>query len=154
MTKLNVFHRTIVRSTSMAACLFVAAVAAGRWVAAVAAQEFEIVRSTIDGGGVMRSTGGDFELSGTIGQPDVGAMTGDNGSMRLTGGFWFSLAAGDCNDDGGVNLFDFIALKDCLTGPAPGAGVGDPPCPCLDFDDDGDVDILDFAAFQVAFEGS
>jgi len=32
------------------------------------AQEFEISRSTVEGGGVMRSTGGDFDLSGTIGR--------------------------------------------------------------------------------------
>ena len=30
--------------------------------------EFEFTRSTIDDGGVMRSTGGEFELSGTIGR--------------------------------------------------------------------------------------
>ncbi len=41
---------------------------------------------TIDAGGGMRSTGGDFELSGTIGQPDAGTMSG--GDFELTGGFW------------------------------------------------------------------
>jgi hypothetical protein len=42
---------------------------------------------TVDGGGVMFSTGGDFELSGTIGQPDAGGpLTG--GDFELTGGFW------------------------------------------------------------------
>ena len=33
---------------------------------------YEITRSTIDGGGVMQSTGGEYELSGTIGQHDAG----------------------------------------------------------------------------------
>jgi len=44
------------------------------WSVALAlGQEFEISRSTVDGGGAMRSTGGEFELSGTIGQPDKSA---------------------------------------------------------------------------------
>ena len=47
---------------------------------------FEITWYSIDGGGGMRSTGGDFELSGTIGQPDAGRMSG--GDFTLTGGFW------------------------------------------------------------------
>ena len=47
---------------------------------------FEIPKSTIDGGG-GRSTGGSFELTGTIGQPDAGqSLTG--GNFRLSGGFW------------------------------------------------------------------
>lgn len=40
---------------------------------------------TIDGGGGT-STGGNYSLSGTIGQPDAGLMTG--GSYSLAGGFW------------------------------------------------------------------
>ena len=36
------------------------------------AVEFEVTRSTIDGSGdVMRSAGGEFELSGTIGKPTI-----------------------------------------------------------------------------------
>ena len=41
--------------------------------------------STIDGGG-GRSTGGDFALVGTIGQPDAGQMSA--GDYVLSGGFW------------------------------------------------------------------
>jgi hypothetical protein len=41
--------------------------------------------STIDGGG-GRSSGGDFALVGTIGQPDAGKMAG--GDYKLSGGFW------------------------------------------------------------------
>src|SRR3989304_4093527 len=73
--------------------------------AAAVAQQFEVSRFTIDGGGVMRSTGGDFELSGTIGQPDAGAMTG--GDFTLNGGFWFEGVPSDCNEDGVGNLFDY-----------------------------------------------
>jgi len=42
----------------------------------------------IDGGGGT-STGGEYSLSGTIGQPDAGILTG--GDYRLNGGFWLPL---------------------------------------------------------------
>ena len=41
---------------------------------------------SIDGGGAMLSTGGSYSLSGTIGQPDAGALSG--GGYTLNGGFW------------------------------------------------------------------
>ena len=47
--------------------------------------DYEISWSTIDGGGA-RSTGGDYALVGTIGQPDAGEMAG--GDYKLSGGFW------------------------------------------------------------------
>jgi hypothetical protein len=49
------------------------------------AQSFSIDWYTIDGGGGT-STGGAYQLSGTIGQSDAGAMSG--GNYSLTGGFW------------------------------------------------------------------
>ena len=50
------------------------------------AQTYSIDWYKIAGGGGM-STGGTYQISGTIGQPDAsGAMAGDNYS--LTGGFW------------------------------------------------------------------
>jgi hypothetical protein len=49
------------------------------------AQNFAIDWSTIDGGGGT-STGGVYSVSGSIGQPDAGAMSG--GIFSLTGGFW------------------------------------------------------------------
>ncbi len=111
---------------------------------------FVVTRYTVDGGGVMRSTAGDFDFSSTIGQPDAGAvMTG--GDFEVTGGFWFGLAAGDCNDDGSVNLFDFVELNACFSGP--GGGLTEPGCACLDFDRDDDVDILDFGRIQSGFTG-
>ena len=45
---------------------------------------------SIDGGGGT-STGGVFSVSGTIGQPDAGHMTG--GMFTLDGGFWGIIAA-------------------------------------------------------------
>ena len=54
------------------------------------AQDFAIDWLTIDGGGGT-STGGVFSVSGTIGQPDAGVMSG--GSYSLIGGFWGIVAA-------------------------------------------------------------
>ena len=47
--------------------------------------QYEISWYTIDGGG-GRSTGGDFTLTGTIGQPDAAYSRG--GNYELLGGFW------------------------------------------------------------------
>lgn len=118
-------------------------------VAAGDPQEFEITRSTIDGGGVMRSTGGDFELSGTIGQPDAGVMSG--GDFELAGGFWFELPPTDCNDDGIVSLLDHETFAACLSGP--GGGIDASPCPCFDVDGDRDITLSDFARLQAGFTG-
>jgi len=54
--------------------------AAGVW-----AQNYEISWYKIAGGGGT-STNGSYSLSGTIGQPDAGMMSGSN--YTLTGGFW------------------------------------------------------------------
>jgi hypothetical protein len=56
---------------------------------AVLAPDYSIPWYTIDGGGGT-STGGVYSVSGTIGQPDAGAMNG--GNYSLVGGFW-SVAA-------------------------------------------------------------
>ena len=111
--------------------------------------DYEITRSTIDGGGVMQSTGGDFELSGSIGQPDAGVIIG--GDFELTGGFWFELPPTDCNDDGIVSLLDHETFTACLSGP--GGGIDASPCPCFDVDGDGDITLSDFAQLQAGFNG-
>lgn len=54
------------------------------------AQNYSIDWHTIDGGGGT-STGGVYSVSGTIGQPDTGAMSG--GGYSLAGGFWGILSA-------------------------------------------------------------
>lgn len=54
------------------------------------AQNFAIDWFTIDGGGGA-SSGGAYTLSGTIGQPDAGVMSG--GNFTLQGGFWSVVAA-------------------------------------------------------------
>lgn len=47
--------------------------------------QFEVTRHTVDGGGGS-SEGGVFRVSGTVGQPDAGDLSG--GGYQLTGGFW------------------------------------------------------------------
>ncbi len=53
---------------------------------ALAQGGYELSWWTVDGGGHTDSTGGGYELGGTIGQPDAGALAG--GSYILGGGFW------------------------------------------------------------------
>ncbi len=48
---------------------------------------FEITHSTIDNGG-GRSSGGQFTLTGTIGQADASLQSANGGQFQLTGGFW------------------------------------------------------------------
>ena len=111
------------------------------------AEQFELARSSIDGGGVMRSTGGAFELSGTIGQPDVGVLIGAD--YELSGGFWFPIPPGDCNEDGGIRLKDVADFEECLLGPDDLSA--EEACRCFDLDGSGRVDLLDFAAVQIGF---
>jgi hypothetical protein len=110
---------------------------------------FEINRFTIDAGGGTSSTAGAFDLSGTIGQPDVGVLSG--GGFTLLGGFWFGQSPCDCNQDGGVNLFDYDDFDACASGP--GGGLVAPSCGCFDLDGDLDVDLRDAATFQRLFTG-
>lgn len=131
------------KSTGLALALL-----AGSLARLVSAQVIEVTRFTIDNGGVMHSTGGDLELSGTIGQSDAGVLTG--GAFTLTGGFWFPLAPTDCNEDGLANLGDHAAFLQCLNGPLAPGSLG---CQCADVDRSGSVDLRDFAAAQVHFTG-
>jgi len=54
------------------------------------AQTYSIDWFTVDGGGGT-STGGVYQVSGTIGQPDAGRMSG--GNYSVDGGFWGIIAA-------------------------------------------------------------
>lgn len=119
------------------------------------ARAAEVDWFTVDCGGTASSTGGAFELAGTIGQPDAGpVMTG--GSFALSGGFWSGIHVvgpaipGDCDGDGDVDLDDYANMEVCLLGPAGNSGSG---CVCLDVDADNDVDLADFAELQASFAG-
>ena len=111
---------------------------------------FELTRQTIDGGGVMRTAGDGFELSGTIGQPDAGVLAG--GGFELAGGFWFPVAAGDHDEDGVVSLDDYSAFEACMTGPDDG-GVPQDGCESFDVNHSGAIDLADFAVVQTTFTG-
>lgn len=55
--------------------------------------DFVISKSTIDtGGGVP--TGGDYTLTGAIGQPDGSVQTSTGADLQLAGGFWALIANG------------------------------------------------------------
>lgn len=113
-----------------------------------AGQDLVMSRWTIDGGGVMHSAGGEYEVSGTIGQPDAGSLAG--GQFELSGGFWFALTPTDCNEDGAANLLDHQSFEQCLSGPAGGVPAG---CACFDVDASGTIDLRDFAVVQSYFHG-
>ena len=115
---------------------------------------FDLSWSSVDGGG-GNSTGGDFALVGTVGQPDASdALTG--GEFTLTGGFhaWVSspVMCGDVHPAGGgdrdVDVLDALrALKISvgLVVPTPREMIaGDiHPDNNPDPDGDGDNDVLD-----------
>jgi hypothetical protein len=61
-------------------------VAIGLLLALAAQGQYAIDWQTMDGGGGT-STGGVYEISGTIGQPDAGASQ-QGGDVALQGGFW------------------------------------------------------------------
>ena len=110
----------------------------------IMADDFSVDWWTIDGGGEMWTTGGEFELSGTIGQPDAGAlMTG--GDFELAAGFWAGggedeFCFGDLDGDNDVDLADLAQLLGHY-GETSGMSYEDG-----DLDGDGDVDLADLAA--------
>ncbi len=53
-------------------------------------QPFTFDWYSVEGGGGGTSAGGDFAVSGTIGQPEAGDMSG--GSYSVAGGFWSAIA--------------------------------------------------------------
>lgn len=125
-------------------------------VVSAAAAQFAVDWYTVDGGGAMFTTGGNYELSGTIGQPDAGVtMTG--GSYSLTGGFWVVAAPtpgaclGDVNCDGKVDFKDidpFVARLGC---PASNPATCNAPANCTwlnaDINQDGSVTFQDIDPF-------
>jgi hypothetical protein len=111
---------------------------------AFAAAQPTIDWSTIDGGGATFSTGGPFELGGTIGQPDAQTppvMTG--GPFELTGGFWpvanVCYCLGDMNGDGKKDGRDVQRFTDCI--------ISGGDCACADIDQIGGVELADVTVF-------
>ena len=111
---------------------------------------YKLTWTTIDGGGGT-SSGGDFALVGTIGQPDAGVMSG--GDFELLGGFWpGGPPVCDCLGDltapaGQVDLWDLDAMVNMLVAAGPpfivhveGGHCGDMAAPM------GQVDLQDLDA--------
>ncbi len=97
--------------------------------------------NTIDSGGGT-SVGGAFEVSGTIGQPDAGAMSG--GEFDLAGGFWpgvIDLCYPDCNDSGTLTIADFICFQAKFV-------AGNLYADCTQ---NGALTVADFICFQAKF---
>jgi len=107
-----------------------------------------LARSIFDGGGIMLSVGGGIQLAGTVGQPD--SAVAEAGDIQLTGGFWFELPLGDCENDGDVDLHDHARFADCLSSPDPSI-VFPKGCGCFDINRNGTVDLRDFATVQANF---
>jgi hypothetical protein len=103
-----------------AACLMMALIAFSAAVAQLAGPpSYDLSWHTLDGGGATFSTGGGFELGGTIGQHDAGppgGMTG--GGFQLVGGFWAGGGGGepvdpcppDITGDLLINVDDLLAV--------------------------------------------
>lgn len=85
-----------------------------------------------------------------VGQPVIGRAAG--GAVVMHAGVIACIAAniveaaaGDCNGDRIIDLFDYGCFFDCISGNGGGLGLG---CRTYDFDIDVDVDGLDWAVFQ------
>ena len=130
--------------------------------------QYDLSWWTVDGGGAMFSTGGPFELGGTIGQPDAQTapvMTG--GGYVLTGGFWPAptppFPPGDMNCDGAVNGQDidgFILVLLATDAPIYAdyhawGGIVKLPCNAFngDMNGDGNVNGQDIDGFVAALLG-
>jgi hypothetical protein len=108
---------------------------------AALADEFTLDWRTVDGGGVIWTIGGNFELGGTIGQPDAGVMIG--GTFELTGGFWAvppCWCMSDINNDGHRDGLDVQGFIDCILA----TGLN---CACADLNKNGVLDMNDMSAF-------
>lgn len=108
-----------------------------------AAQSFDVAWFSIDGGAATL-TGGDLEMSATVGQPDAGTLGG--GGFEMSGGVWpIATPCDPCdvNCDGVIDAYDIEPFIDLLVGPNP------TPCSSCAGDANGDnrVDAFDIEPF-------
>lgn len=75
--------------------LFIASSQGARPANAQSGGGYDLTWNSIDGGGMIFSTGGTYSLGGTIGQPDAGTMSG--GTYTLNGGFWVDFLGNKIN---------------------------------------------------------
>lgn len=127
---------------------FALSILAAAMCAPAAHAQLQINWSTIDGGGGT-SAGGSFTLSGTMGQPDAGVLSG--GSFAVSGGFWAVVQTAVCyaNCDGStiapvLNVSDFACFLNSFAAGEPYANCdGSTASPVLN--------VQDFACFLNAF---
>ncbi len=130
---------------------------------AALAQNFSLGWYKVSGGGEMFTTGGNFELSGTIGQHDAATVAMTGGSFELTGGFWAGVVAdpcaefvcGDTSCDGMFNGADIDPFFEALGDPVAWQ-ANHPGCELLcvaDINYDGAVNGADIDAFFEALGG-
>jgi hypothetical protein len=74
------------RQFECALLVFIIALLAGGAALAQSGNGYDLSWWTVDGGGHTVSSGGDYTLGGTIGQPDASTLTG--GGYTLAAGFW------------------------------------------------------------------
>ena len=106
---------------------------------------------TIDGGGVVMSGPNQFDMVGTIGQPDAGAMSQPSRGIDLLGGFWPLPEAGGCyancdysTNNPILNINDFQCFVNLYAAQDPRAncdGSTNPPI----------LNIVDFQCFVNAY---
>ena len=134
-------------------CGLTTCAALGAWLGA----DFDLSWYTIDGGGGSRSTGGNFEMSGTMGQPDAGEMSG--GDFTLAGGFWGGvqsggggctrdpewLCDGDVDGDAQVNPVDSGLVQAAF------GSIDDQDLCNYDVDCDGQINPVDSGIVQSLF---
>lgn len=98
---------------------FIVLLVAGCAISPVIAQTYSIDWYTIDGGGGT-STGGVYTVSGTIGQPDAGHMSG--GNFSIDGGFWGIIAAVQTPGAPLLRIFSTTTNTVVVAWPAPSTG--------------------------------
>ncbi|MCG8408667.1 MAG: hypothetical protein MI923_25975 [Phycisphaerales bacterium] len=133
MNRRNVYIRRMLTIPALLTALLMAGTALG---------QFEITRFTIDGGGGT-SSGGDFDLSGTSGQPDAGSMSG--GGFEINGGFWTPVEGARLSgvNGNGNGLIDGRGIQN-FTDRLIGIGT---ICQCADRLTNGVLDMNDVADF-------
>jgi hypothetical protein len=99
--------------------LVLIAVVSGFSAQRASAQNYSLNWFTIDGGGGT-STGGVYSVSGTIGQPDAGHMSG--GNFTIDGGFWGVIAA--VQTPGAPSLRVFLTSTDTVVVAWPNPSTG------------------------------
>ena len=120
------------------------------------AETYDLSWRSFDGGSGT-SSGGEIELSGTIGQPDAGAMSG--GAFAIVGGFWSAplessggctrspawICDGDVDGDGQVNPVDSGLVQAAF------GSVDDQDLCRFDMDCDGQLNPVDAGIVQSLF---